>query len=163
MVTINAIRSGGQSGADRGALDAARSAGVAVRGWCPPGGWAEDFPSSPGVRALYPELEETPTADVVQRTEWNVRDADATLIVCPCPIEDSPGTMATQEFAQTHGKPCLVSDGTDAGKVEAWLSSLPGTNGIELNVAGPRASESPSAYGTTRALVAQLLGRPIGR
>jgi len=66
---IHAIRSGGQTGVDRGALDAARAAGVPLCGWCPRGGWAEDAPEAPGIRLAYPELQETPSADPVQRTE----------------------------------------------------------------------------------------------
>jgi hypothetical protein len=50
-------------------------------GWCPKGGCAEDFPEPPGVLAKYPQLAETPLADPAQRTEWNVRDADACLIL----------------------------------------------------------------------------------
>ena len=61
-------------------LDAAIEAGIAYGGWCPRGGWAEDAPFPPGV-AQYPLLCETPLADPAQRIEWNVRDAEATLIL----------------------------------------------------------------------------------
>ena len=43
------VTSGGQSGVDRAALDAAIACGIDYGGWCPRGGWAEDFPSPPGV------------------------------------------------------------------------------------------------------------------
>jgi Circularly permutated YpsA SLOG family len=75
------VISGGQSGVDRAALDAAFACGIAYGGWCPRGGWAEDFPSPPGVLTRYPLLKETPLADPAQRTEWNVRDSHAMLIV----------------------------------------------------------------------------------
>lgn len=80
---IATIRSGGQTGVDRGALDAARAAGVPIEGWCPAGGWAEDLPEAPGLRTDYPELRETPSREPAQRTEWNVRDSDVTLIIGP--------------------------------------------------------------------------------
>lgn len=73
-----AIRSGGQTGVDRGALDAARAAGVPIVGWCPAGGWAEDLTETPGLLTDYPELRETPSPEPAQRTEWNVRDSDVT-------------------------------------------------------------------------------------
>ena len=69
MSKIAELRSGGQSGADRGAMDAALAYGIPVVGWCPAGGWAEDLTEPPGVLALYPLMVETPLSDVAQRTE----------------------------------------------------------------------------------------------
>ena len=76
-----AIRSGGQTGVDRATLDVAIELGMRYCGWCPRGGWAEDCPDPPGVLQIYPLLSETPLGDPKQRTEWNVRDSDATLIL----------------------------------------------------------------------------------
>ena len=75
------IISGGQTGVDRAALDAAIERGLSWGGWCPKGGWAEDFPDPPGLLAKYPRLKETPLPHPLQRTEWNVRDSDAALII----------------------------------------------------------------------------------
>ena len=75
------IISGGQTGIDRAALDAAIEMGVDYGGWCPKGGWAEDFRKPPGLLARYPLLRETPSAEPIQRTEWNVRDADRLMIL----------------------------------------------------------------------------------
>src|SRR5262247_3340324 len=75
------IISGGQTGVDRAALDVAIECGMPWGGWCPKGGWAEDFPNPPGLLAKYPHLRETPLAHPLQRTEWNIRDSDATLII----------------------------------------------------------------------------------
>ena len=61
------IISGGQTGVDRAALDAAVEVGVPYGGWCPKDGWAEDLPAPPGVCALYPDLKDTPTAAPEQR------------------------------------------------------------------------------------------------
>src|SRR3984893_7494400 len=68
------IRSGGQTGVDRAALDAALLTGRPYEGWCPKGGWAEDFLRPPGLLTIYPHLMETPSESPEQRTEWNVRD-----------------------------------------------------------------------------------------
>ena len=76
------LLSGGQTGVDRAALDAAIDKGVACGGWCPKGGWAEDMPRPPGPLAFYPMLQETPLSDPIQRTEWNVRDNRAHWSSC---------------------------------------------------------------------------------
>ena len=55
------VISGGQTGADRAALQAAIATGTPYGGWCPKDGWAEDLPRPPGVLALYPNLRETPS------------------------------------------------------------------------------------------------------
>src|ERR1700733_1520545 len=101
--------SGGQSGVDRAVLDVALARGIDYAGWCPKGGWAEDFPQPPGVLAKYPNLKETPLADPAQRTEWNVRDADACLIVVDSGgVEASVGTTLGVELAHRYRKPILV-------------------------------------------------------
>ena len=157
---IRGIRSGGQTGVDRGALDAARAAGVPTCGWCPKGGWAEDHPEPPGLLADYPELQETPLEDVMQRTEWNVLDADATLVIDPEGASPSPGTKATMEFARTHRKGLLVVTGAskrDMDRIKKWLEGLGECR--ELNVAGPRESEFPGAYDLAYRIVQSLLSK----
>ena len=97
------LLSGGQSGVDRAALDVAIAHGIAYGGWCPQGGWAEDFPQPPGLLAKYPGLRETPLADPAQRTEWNVRDADACLIIVDTGgLEVSAGTTLAGELAHRY-------------------------------------------------------------
>jgi len=66
---------------DRAALDVAIALAIPYGGWCPLGGWAEDFPEPPGLLPRYPLLRETPLADPAQRTEWNLRDSDAVLVI----------------------------------------------------------------------------------
>lgn len=145
MAKIKMIRSGGQSGVDRAALDAARSCKITICGWCPKGGWAEDYPDPPGILALYPELVETPSARVEQRTVWNVRDADATLIIDPSQSDASPGTALTAKAAKAFGKPCLVvRSENSAQEVLDWLTGL--DDELILNIAGPRESECEGAY-----------------
>ena len=156
---VRGIRSGGQSGVDRGALDAAHLAGVPVGGWCPLGGWAEDLPDPPGLLATYPQLVETPSAKPEQRTKWNVRDSDATLVICPGAIAQSPGTQATVRFADDLGKPVLVVGAEGAAEAREWLAGLAHLNerGLDLNVAGPRESGSPGIYEIAKTLVLALL------
>ena len=115
------------------------------------------MPNPPGVRAFYPELTETPSIKPIQRTEWNVRDSDATLIVCPGEIARSSGTYATLEFTESYGRPCFVSDGSDLPRVAAWLNELAFDRPIDLNVAGPRESGAPGICELTRSLVTRLL------
>ena len=80
-------------------------------GWCPKGGWAEDFPDPPGLLNKYPNLRETPVSQPEQRTEWNVRDSDAILIIADRGgLSVSKGTGRAQEWADHYGKPLLVID-----------------------------------------------------
>src|SRR5215831_15765508 len=88
------IRSGGQTGVVRAALDYAVRASIPYDGWCPRGGWAEDLSAPPGLLDQFPRLKETPSADPRQRTAWNVRDSDATIVLMPG-AADSPGTRFT--------------------------------------------------------------------
>ncbi len=153
---IAAIRSGGQTGADRGGLDAAREAGIPICGWCPPGGLAEDLPEPPGLLAAYPELKEGAADGYVERTALNVRDSHATLIVAPTGIEPRSGTEMTVRFAQDYGRPCLVVRGmADLDAARSWVDEL--ERGITLNIAGPRESKTPGTYAVTKQLVGALL------
>ena len=155
------IRSGGQTGADRGSLDAAREAGIPICGWCPANGLAED--STPGntLLEMYPELIPTPSTGYVQRTAWNVRDSHATLIVAPDGLEPGSGTEMTKRFAEAYGRPCLVVAGPeDLDDIIPWLERE--GKGLVLNVAGPRESKLPGVYEITKAVIAALLGGELG-
>lgn len=112
------IISGGQTGVDRAALDEAIARGMDWGGWCPKGGWAEDFPDPPGLLARYPRLKPTPQSNPVQRTEWNVRDSDATLIITAGEgMAVSIGSRRAHRWAHQHGKPELVvSVGDEIGR-----------------------------------------------
>ncbi|MFO8233499.1 MAG: putative molybdenum carrier protein [Longimonas sp.] len=149
QVTLQRIVSGGQTGVDRAALDAAMECGVPVGGWCPKGRRAEDGP----IPARYP-LTETPTERYAQRTAWNVRDSDGTLILHQDPL--TGGTALTQQEAEQRGRPWrVVTLGTSRPTKNAlqWLH----THSIEvLNVAGPRASEEPGIYAAALAFVKSI-------
>lgn len=156
MAKIKMIRSGGQSGVDRAALDVARNCKITICGWCPKGGWAEDHPDPPGILALYPELRETPSARIAQRTVWNVRDADATLIIDPTQPGASPGTALTAKAAKAFGNPCLVvRNENSAQEVLDWLAGL--DDELVLNVAGPRESECWGVYAKAIQVLTEVL------
>src|SRR5947207_15448567 len=159
------IISGGQTGVDRAALDVAIERGMEWGGWCPHGGWAEDLPNPPGLLARYPKLKETPLSNPVQRTEWNVRDSDATLIITDSEgLSVSTGTGRANRWAHQHGKPELVVDATDArapAHVAAWLEAQRKRFGphMTLSIGGPRESESSGIYARAKALIAAVLDR----
>jgi hypothetical protein len=158
------IRSGGQTGVDRAALDVAVRLGRAYAGWCPRGGWAEDFTNPPGLLVPYPRLAETPSADPAQRTAWNVRDAHATLILGPgTDLANSRGTRFTRQMAElVFLRPCRVADLTDptaADLARDWLDRIAGgLSEVVLNLAGPRESEAPGVYAAATRFLARLLG-----
>ncbi len=155
--------SGGQSGVDRAVLDVALARGIDYGGWCPQGGWAEDFPRPPGLLAQYPKLQETPLADPAQRTEWNVRDADACLIIVDAGgIDVSRGTALAQELAHRYRKPLLVADlaAADIRKDAAlWLRVQVARHGgdLKLAVGGPRESEAAGIYARATRFIAALI------
>lgn len=96
-MTPERIISGGQTGADRAALDAALACGLPIGGWCPRGRRAEDGQ----IPARYP-LVETPSRDYRQRTRWNVRDSDFTLVFVIGSL--GGGSKFTTEVAERMGK-----------------------------------------------------------
>src|SRR5688500_12855376 len=102
---VRRLVSGGQTGADRAALDVAMRLGIPYGGWCPNGGRAEDLPDAPGLLRAYPTLRETPTEDAAVRTEWNVRDSDATLLLTDLPDPLSGGSALTRDLAARLGRP----------------------------------------------------------
>jgi hypothetical protein len=151
---VREVWSGGQTGVDRAALDAARELGLSTGGWVPRGRLAEDGTIPP----TYHGLRETPSADYGERTSWNVRDSDATLILHRGAL--GGGSAFTRDEAVRLGKPCLTLDldalppGEAVEAARAWLADIAGSR---LNVAGPRASGDPPLYGRARTLLVALL------
>jgi len=163
------IISGGQTGVDRAALDIAIERGMSWGGWCPKGGWAEDFPDPPGLLKKYPRLRETPLSQPEQRTEWNVRDSDAILIIADREgLSVSKGTRWAQEWANHYAKPILVIDVDQpdaAAQVTPWLRAQRQRFGahLTLGVGGPRESEAPGIYASAHRLMAGVLDRQSKR
>lgn len=150
ILRLKRIVSGGQTGVDRAALDAAIAAQLEHGGWCPRGRLAEDGP----IPARY-ELSETDQCDYRFRTECNVVDSDGTLILYFGRM--SGGTSLTFHFAERYERPCLAVDlsrRVSLPLIVGWLKE----RGIEtLNVAGPRESTQPGIYRRSLALLGQLL------
>jgi Circularly permutated YpsA SLOG family len=162
MAASMRIITGGQTGVDRAALDIALERGIDYGGWCPKGGWAEDRPRPPGLLESYPKLEETPLADPAQRTKWNVRDADACMILIQNGAGVSKGTMLAQELAARMGKPLLVVDLDEPGTVSranAWLRTQREAfgPGLRLAIGGPRESEASGIYRRAREFLGEVL------
>ncbi len=160
------IITGGQSGVDRAALDAAIACGVPYGGWCPEGGWAEDMPEPPGLLARYPNLRATPSDDPSQRTEWNVLDAEACLVLIDAGGAGvSAGTAWAETLASEYGKPFREVDvgAPDAAeRVRSWLAALlearDGNGPFKLAIGGPRESEAPGIYDKARTILGEVLG-----
>jgi hypothetical protein len=150
---LTRIISGGQTGVDRAALDVALELGIPCGGWCPQGRRAEDGP----IDARYP-LQETPWWGYPQRTEWNVRDSDGTLILTRG--DPDRGTALTAELAAAMNRPCLVvklEERPGVAAVRTWLE----TGGIRtLNVAGPRESSQPGIHAEADRFLRELLAFP---
>lgn len=158
------MRSGGQTGVDRAALDVAIAKAIPYLGWCPKGGWAEDFPHPPGLLDKYPTLVETPAAATEQRTAWNVRDSNATLVLVMGRDRVSVGTDFTRLCAEIiFVRPwCSVglNESEALEQARRWLRGVrPGRQAedLVLNIAGPRESEAPGIYRAAYNLLWALL------
>jgi hypothetical protein len=147
---IQKILSGGQTGVDRAALDAAIKLGMPHGGWCPKTRLSED-----GAIPLQYNLVETPSAVYAERTEWNARDSDGTLII----VKDEPtgGTAYTIEMAKKYGKPCLITYVHKPHQIEIATTWIRENNIRKLNVAGPRASQVIGIYEVAYQLIYELL------
>lgn len=133
---VRRIVSGGQTGVDRAALDAAIGLELEHGGWCPRGRLAED-----GCIPQRYRLRETKSAEYPVRTEQNVVDSDGTLILHRERL--SGGTELTRRLALKHSKPCCAVDleqRHDIPYVRQWIADH---SIAVLNVAGPRESSSP--------------------
>lgn len=153
MPAVRKIISGGQTGVDRTALDFALENNIETGGFVPKGRIAEDG----RIPDKYPNLIETATADPAERTELNVKTADATLILSQGPLPG--GSKLTKELAERYGKPVLHIDLSSLPLAQAmtktkdWLNSI--GHGI-LNIAGPRASEDGEIYAKTKHFLKSL-------
>lgn len=147
------IVSGGQTGVDQGALDAALELGFACGGWCPAGRRAEN-----GTVPLRYPLREMESGGYWQRSRRNIEDSDGTLILYFGELEG--GTERTVRHCTAVGKPCQVVNGDEVSPLRA--AELAGLfvkeHGIiHLNVAGPRASKCVQAKAYAHAAVKALL------
>jgi hypothetical protein len=143
---LKKIISGGQTGADQGALDAAIKYSFPHGGWIPKGRLTED-----GRLPDNYKLKEMPTDNYPKRTEKNIIDSDGTTIISRGKL--AGGSKLTQKLANKHKRPCFHIDLNEtpafiaASKINSWIIE----NNIEiLNVAGSRASKDPKIYQDTK-------------
>jgi len=136
------IISGGQTGVDRAALDFALQNNMPCGGWCPKGRFGED-----GIIADKYPMKETSSSDSKERTEKNIMDSDATLIIFNHKFDS--GTKLTYELCMKYHKPILqinLNDNIKSDKISQWICD----HHIKiLNIAGPRESNSPGIYNKT--------------
>ena len=148
---LEKIVSGAQTGADRGGLDAALAKGVPIGGWIPKGRKAEDGI----VPEKYVGLVEMTSSSYKKRTEQNVIDSDATLILT-LNVEGAVtgGTKKTAEFARMHGRPCVFvvvsPEVVNPTHLDMALRFLVENRVRVLNVAGPRESKQPGVQEAAR-------------
>ena len=151
---IDRIVSGGQTGVDRGGLEAAIALGIDHGGWCPLGRLAEDGEIPSEYR-----LTESESAEYRVRTERNVIDSHGTLILYRDGL--SGGTKYTHKMAKKHFKPCYLIDLTrelNVADVRAWLEQ----HRISvLNVAGPRESSHPGISAEARDALLSILASDL--
>ncbi len=142
---IEKLVSGGQTGADIAALDVAIRFGLPHGGWCPKGRRSLAGP----IPERY-QLTESPKSNYLERTEWNVRDSDGT-VVFTLSTKPSSGSAQTIKFAKKHDKPCLHLSQESGGcghNNPAWLlQQFVIEHGIKtLNVAGSSEEKAPGIY-----------------
>ena len=151
---LKKVVSGGQTGVDRAALEAAIELGIEHGGWCPRGRLAED-----GVIPAHFNLVETESPLYHVRTQRNIVDSDATLILHFGKV--TGGTLLTRRLARSHGRPLLETNlQEDRPPLEAldWLRA----NSIQvLNVAGPRESSRVGTQVTARVWLVELLAAAL--
>lgn len=153
-LSVRRIVSGGQTGVDRGGLDAAIELGIEHGGWCPRGRLAEDGP----IPARY-QLRETEELEYAVRTERNVLDSDGTLVLYKDRLQR--GTLLTYRLAQKHARPALcvrLDQPVDFAKIQQWIIDK---RVHVLNVAGPRASSSPGIDLETTELLKRVFTEPL--
>jgi len=153
------IISGGQTGADRAALDAAIERGIPHGGWLPRGRKAED-----GTVPRSYNLRELASPRYRDRTGKNILESDGTLIVSYGPL--TGGSALTEALAIRYNRPCLhlnmaaITPDAAGVALEKWLKKY---GIITLNVAGPRASREPRIYDTVKKLILNVNRQDYGR
>jgi Circularly permutated YpsA SLOG family len=160
MRTLIKVTSGGQTGVDQAALRAARDCGLEIGGWCPPGRACESGVIPPEFPLEETEQERSPDAPEVprsQRTEWNVRDSDGTLVITAGEAAAEPGTGWAIQCAARYEKPllvCQIEDQDAVKEIREWIAAF---RLKILSVGGPSESSAPGIGEKAYALVKSVL------
>lgn len=154
MFVPRCIVSGGQTGVDRAGLEVAIALGLEHGGWCPAGRLSED-----GTIPSRYDLRETESDEYPVRTEQNVVDSDATLILYESEVKG--GTRLTRNYCRRHQRPHCVAliEPSTVSQVQMWLQQQKPTI---LNVAGPRESTYPGIFDRALTLMLQILAPRMG-
>lgn len=153
--TVKLIVSGGQTGADRAALEWAIKHEIPHRGWCPLGRKAEDG----RINDRY-NLQETTSDDYAQRTEWNVFDSGGT-VVFSLASDLTEGSEQTRYFAEEiYHKPYLHLDKARDRPASVLLDFLREHKIYVLNIAGPRETTEPGVGDFVTDVLDKAFGRP---
>ncbi|NOX33869.1 MAG: hypothetical protein GXP56_09045 [Deltaproteobacteria bacterium] len=150
---LKKIISGGQTGADRAALDVAIKFNIEHGGWIPKGRITEQGPLP-----MKYQLIEMNTMDYKERTKQNIMDSNGTLIISRGEL--TGGSRLTHNFAKLVGRPNCYIDLLNTEEFEAaiFLKSFLLENNIQiLNVAGPRLSRHPWIYKDVKIILEVML------
>lgn len=146
---LQRVISGGQTGVDRGALEAAISLEIEHGGSCPRGRLAED-----GRVPDEFQLTELVSPKYSVRTEQNVIDSDGTLIIYNRKF--SAGTALTHRMTAKNNKPVCLFDLTRPVELEEVVAWMREQKVATLNCAGPRESSAPGIQRVTFGLCREL-------
>jgi len=147
------IISGGQTGVDRGALDAAISLGFPCGGWCPKKRLAED-----GIIGEEYPLRECAEGGYAERTRKNVEESDGTLIIYTGKL--TGGSLLTFQHAKSLDKPVFFLNVESQNTLEepaGILAEIAARKIQILNIAGPRASEWAEGYMLAKRITSELI------
>lgn len=150
---LTKIISGGQTGADRAALDVAIKFNMPYAGWIPRGRRTEEGPLPEKYR-----LFQMATTDYRDRTRQNIIDSQGTVVICRGAL--TGGSLLTRQFAKVVGRPCCQVDlsHNDTFEGAVILHSFILENRLSvLNVAGPRASQDPGIYFEVKSILEAVL------
>ncbi len=163
--TPTIVLAGGQTGVDQAAHRAAMACGILCAGWCPPNRESESGP-------IPPEFPLTPTPDDrsplapdlprSQRTEWNVRDADALLVLDVTSRPTDPGTAFAVRVAGQRAKPVLIADPRDQKEVNRVREWIEKNQPRVLNVGGPSETSVPGITEAAFVFLCRLWGPNLG-
>lgn len=148
---IKTIVSGGQTGSDQAAWDAAIFTGIAQDGWVPKGSYSE----AGKINSVTYKFKETASSGYLERTALNVKESDATLLFSYG--KPTGGTLRTIEYCTEYNKPFLYIDLKKYKTIKPIIKWLKEVKPTVLNIAGSRESKFPGIYKVTRLIIIDVL------